>query len=115
MGSVVVNKKIFEELEQALGSNFDMYVEKFEDLLTKTIKDINRFYKNRQFNDIVTVCHTLKSTAGQVGAETLAGLLTQIEDTCKNQKYESITDLTENLKKEAKKVKRFLTNARESV
>jgi PAS domain S-box-containing protein len=108
----VINREIVEQLKKFGGVELLASVfEDFEHETAQLLEESNKYLKNKEYNKILSNLHTLKGSAGTIGADRIANLSKDAESKLKNNNsdhvaadLQSLQSLFEEFQNEYKKV-----------
>lgn len=92
-----IHQPTIDNLIKILGPRVDEFIYKFEKVLEENVTLIETAYKNKNYADILSYAHKVKSSVGQIGAQDLFNYLENVENYCKQQQYESLNEVIEQV------------------
>lgn len=105
-----IDNKIFKQVEQLLGDNFDELISGFYKNVDDIISRIESWKTGDDLNELIRLPHSLKSITANVGAMNLSHLAEQFEHFVSNNQIEQAMADLNTLKLEFETVKETLGN-----
>jgi HPt (histidine-containing phosphotransfer) domain-containing protein len=105
-----IDVKIFNKAKKLMGKKFPLMIEYFTEDTKIYVDEIEKSYKEKRLDLAVRAAHTIKSSAGQLGAKKLSDIAKEIEVLCgalgenKSDDYERLFTLYKQLKSEFSEV-----------
>ncbi|MDO1450391.1 PAS domain S-box protein [Rhodocytophaga aerolata] len=97
-GAPILNQEVMEQLKKFGG--IELLASVFEDFDTETaqlLEESNNYLKNNDYNKILSNLHTLKGSAGTIGADRIANLSRDAESRLKNKITDQLAADLQNL------------------